>query len=80
MAKSFNDWKSECVTASEELGLAVGDMWAEDDPYELAVVATAAFSAGQTPTSFVEETFAEDLARQAGDDDEFNQSLMEGED
>jgi len=77
--KSFAEWKAACVTASENLGLAVGDMWAEDDPYDLAAEAKEAFDADRDPASFVEEIFEEDLARQAGEDDEFNQSLMEGD-
>lgn len=74
---TLDEWKAKCVTVSDDLGLAVGDMWDKDDPYELDALAQEAFEADRTPKSFVAEIFEEDLARQAGEEDEFNQSMDE---
>ncbi len=41
--KTFEDWKAACVAASEKLGLEVGDMWEEFDPYDLFDTAEDAF-------------------------------------
>lgn len=50
--------------------LGLGDVWNEDDPYDLAECWPAAFAAGQSPRAFVEEAFAEDYA-----DREYNDYL-----
>lgn len=72
---SFADWQANCVRVSEDLGLAVSDMWDEGDPYELQEVAREAYEGGQGELSFIEEIFDEDLARQEGDDADYEASL-----
>ena len=46
----------------------LGDLWAADDPYDLAAVAKDAFEAHPSPRAFFLDMFSEDLAR--ADDDE----------
>lgn len=73
--KSFSKWQARCVEVSEDLGLAVGDMWDEADPYELHKLAREAYENGRTEISFIEEVFDEDLARMEGDDADFEASM-----
>jgi hypothetical protein len=75
---TFDEWKEACIKKSEELGLTVGDMWEEGDPYDLFNEAERYFKDGADPVIFLEEIFEEDLARRAGDDEESLNSLREG--
>lgn len=71
---SFAEWKAACLTAAQNFELAVDDMWASDDPYDLADAAKEAFEEGQDPNDFIAEMFEEDLARQEYDNDLRSQS------
>jgi flagellar motor component MotA len=62
------EWKAACIQASVNLGLAVEDMWASDDPYDLFEQASEAFAEGVDPETFIREIFEEDLARNEHDD------------
>lgn len=63
----ITEWKAACVQASINLELAVEDMWAKDDPYEMHEMAYEAMAEGVDPSTFIHEIFEEDLARQEGD-------------
>jgi hypothetical protein len=66
---SFEIWKAACNAHAADVLPGLGDMWAEDDPYDLTETARDAFDAGQTAEAFVEDAFAEDLDRQKYDND-----------
>jgi hypothetical protein len=74
--KSKDIWKAACVLAVDALELSVGDLWDEGDPYDLIPSARAAFAEGQSPQGFIEETFAEDLARAEHDEHLYEESLQ----
>jgi hypothetical protein len=63
---TFHQWKLAAQALADKLGLPP-DLWALDDPYDLKIVAEAAFRARTTPATFITNTFEEDLARIAGD-------------
>ena len=77
-SSAFNLWKNRTQKYASGEGLSV-DLWAADDPYNLAVVAREAFERGSSPRTFVLEIFADDLAAREGDEASFNESLT-GED
>ena len=66
MRQSFPAWKLACSAHAMKL-LSLSDLWTEDDPYDLADAAQAAFDSHQSPRAFIEEMFAEDIARQEYD-------------
>jgi hypothetical protein len=68
-------WKAACVKASVDLGLAVEDMWAEGDNYELFDLVADAFENGVEPRTFIEEVFEEDLANTDHEEQQFADSL-----
>jgi hypothetical protein len=63
---SFEDWKAIAAKHAEQL-VNIADMWDADDPYNLAEVAIEAYDVHQSPRAFVEEQFADDIARFAYD-------------
>jgi hypothetical protein len=71
---TFEQWRERAAAYAEsELGLA--DCFADDDPYDLKMVAAEAFAAKTPPKAFIQDAFAEDFARRAGDDADFEASL-----
>lgn len=74
MPLTFKLWQKACQTyADEHVALSLGDIWSGD--YDLADAADDAFLNGQLPSEFVEAQFAEDIARQAWEDQERADSL-----
>lgn len=74
-------WKAACVSAAVDLGLAVEDMWAEGDIYEMFDHVAEAFAQGVEPRDFIQEIFEEDLAEQEHEEHQFADSLdHEGDD
>jgi hypothetical protein len=66
---SFDEWKKRAaVYAKEHESLGMDDILAEDDPYDLKDTMRAAFDDGQPPEDYIEEMFAEDIARRDNDD------------
>jgi hypothetical protein len=74
--ESLEAWKLGCVAAVLHHSLPVDDIWAKDDPYDLAVAAEEAFGAGRSPMSFIEEIFEEDLARAQHDAQQAEESMQ----
>lgn len=70
----FRKWQEQCAKWAGKL-VHLDDILAPDDPYELFEAMQAAFEVNQEPRSFIEEIFAEDLARQAYDDHLYAESL-----
>jgi hypothetical protein len=58
----FEAWKKQAAEHCKKL-VGIVDIWAKDDPYDLAKAAEAAMLANQSPFEFVEEVFAEDITR-----------------
>ena len=75
---AFAEWKAAAQAHANDLGLPP-ELWTEADDYDLADTARPAFDRGDDPKAYVEEVFAEDLARMENDADEWAQSLMEGD-
>lgn len=65
--KAFASWKKKAVRHGKKIGACDSDIWDDDDPYDLAVVAKDAFDKGTTPAAFIEEIFADDIASRAND-------------
>lgn len=55
--------------------LGFGDLWEEDDPYDLAEAADEAYNKGVYPELFIRMIFADDFARNEYDDQLFAESL-----
>ena len=74
-AKQYEDYEAwqELVKKRTESLLGLGDIWDEDDPYDLFESARAAFADDITPEHFVAEMFADDIASREND------ALMEAE-
>lgn len=65
---TFEQWKAACAIYAESVGVGGPDLWADDDPYELAECGEAAFNDGDTPQAFIDDIFADDLASREHDD------------
>ena len=65
---NFEEWKKECALYAERIGVAGPDIWAEDDPYDLADAPLDAFNDDLSPKEFIDEVFAEDIASREHDD------------
>ncbi len=74
----FAEWKAAAQAHANDLGLPP-DLWSEQDDYDLTEIAAEAFARGEDPKAFVEGAFEEDLARMEGEEDEWNQSMFQGE-
>lgn len=75
----FAEWKAAAQAHANDLDLPP-DLWTDADDYDLADAADEAFARGDDPKAFVEEMFEEDLARMENDNEEYAQSLAEGDD
>jgi len=73
--ETIEAWKAACVVVSVDLGLAVEDMWADGDNYEMFDLATEAFAEGVEPRTFIQEVFEEDLADMDHQEQQFCDSL-----
>jgi hypothetical protein len=73
---NFPEWKAAAQAHANDLGLP-DDLWTEADDYDLAEEAVVACAAGQDPKSFVEEMFAEDLAKLELENEQWAQSMFE---
>lgn len=79
-ATRFAAWKQQAQHEATELFEGnLGDIWAPGDDYDLFASAETAFRAGQSPAAFIREAFAEDLARQEGEDQEYIESHCQDE-
>jgi hypothetical protein len=67
---TFDEWKAAANEAASAQLPELGDIFAEDDPYDLSDSAFEEFGNGTNPADFFEQAFEEDLARQAGDEAE----------
>lgn len=77
----FAAWKQRAQREAEALfDGSLGDIWAAGDDYDLFDAAEVAFRSGQSPEAFVREAFAEDLARRAAEEQEYEESLCQEED
>lgn len=65
--RAFTNWKRKALRHGKKIEACDGDIWDDDDPYDLAVVAKEAFDKGTAATAFIEEIFAEDIASHAHD-------------
>lgn len=79
MGKSiiFNAWKAAVNEVAKEELPGLGDVFAEDDPYDLEASAAEEFGNGTDPSDFFEQVFEEDLARRDGDEAERAQAEQE---
>lgn len=64
--KKFETWKKQCLKYANDL-LGLGDLFDHDDPYDLRNLVDQAFHSGTTAKAFIEEAFAEDIARKEHD-------------
>ena len=62
MTKAEKKWRNQAQTYADRIGVAGGDLWDVDDPYDLFDAAHAAFEEGRKPKDFISEIFAEDIA------------------
>jgi hypothetical protein len=67
---TFDAWKVAVNEVAKEELPGLGDVFAEDDPYDLEASAAEEFGNGTEPGDFFEQSFEEDLARRDGDDAE----------
>jgi hypothetical protein len=65
---TFERWKNRAQQHATGLGLP-DDIWATDDPYDLLTVALEAYAKEQSPTAFIEEIFADDIASREHDEE-----------
>jgi hypothetical protein len=75
---TLQEWKDRAQAYSITTGCP-GDLWDEDDPYELKNVAVEAHAAETSPEEFVRNIFADDLAAAEGDEQDFSDSLLYGD-
>ena len=59
--------------------LCLGDILAEDDPYDLSEAMSDAHRSGTSPETFVREVFADDLARMEHDKELLRESLEQAD-
>lgn len=68
-------WRAECQEyADQHEALALGEIW-DGDPYELMEPSKDAFKSGQSPSAFIDEMFAEDIARQEHESQQAEEAL-----
>lgn len=75
---TFEEWKAAVQKASNDLGCP-DDLWADDDPYDLAEVAKTDFESGFSPESFVREVFADDISSREHDEQMQIEALEAGD-
>lgn len=75
-AKTFEQWKKDCSKSAKRL-VGIGDLLDDSDPYDVFRAMDEAFKKGQGPNDFIEEIFAEDLARQVYDEVLLEESLAD---
>lgn len=66
--KRHAEWQKQVIACAREL-VDIDDLFADDDPYDIAALSRDAFDKGQSPEDFVREAFEEDIAGKAYDDD-----------
>ena len=64
--RSFESYRRACQKASDKLDLAL-DLISPDDLYDIDAEMRAAWKRREQPLVFIQQSFAEDIARQAGD-------------
>ena len=75
---SASQFKSACNKVSTRL---LGfKCFTKDDDYDLLCLADDALTSGQTPTAFVHEVFADDLAKRENEKHERHESCQSGAD
>ncbi len=57
---TYTEWQLKAKPLANELVGPMGDIWDEDDPFDLLDAGEKAFKSGQTPEAFVVEMFGED--------------------
>jgi hypothetical protein len=67
---TYTEWKQACLTTLEDIGLLIDDLWDSDDPYEIFRMSQEAYKAQQSPRSFVEDIFSEEIAQAEGEKQE----------
>ena len=78
--EAFAEWKAAAQAHANDLGVVGGDdLWDEDDSYDLKALARGAFERGEDAMTFIEEAFAEDLARAEHDDQQQAESAAYGD-
>lgn len=76
----FEAWKKKAEACADDLNLVTtGDLFADEDLYEVNKDAKVAFDAGTTPGDFIQEAFAEDIAEKDMYDDAIDSGWAEEE-
>ena len=72
--RRFAAWKEEAAKYAQEINLiTTGDLFTEEDLYDVKEDARNAFDAGTSPRTFIDDAFAEDIAEQDMYDDAVDQ-------
>lgn len=75
---TFKEWQKRCSSLAKRY-VDLTDILDDDDPYDLKDAMDEYYEDGATPEEFIQEMFADDLAKRGYDEDLARQAMEDAE-